>query len=190
MIGFAVLILILSAFIVHEVNPLYRIFSGKIQSNGMDLTSGITLFGIFIFEMLIFGVLTAVPIFMSAWNRGAYDTVNGAKETALEFLLIAVKFCGLHVLLQLSGFYKYIYNRPDYLEERGLHKVPVKDLVNKIKGLFAKEKIEECFTNNNCNNYLEEQMKNIDDLTTEHLKGKGYSSETSAKKTSNENKAK
>lgn len=59
---------------------------------------------VFVVEMLLFGVISAVPIFFMASNRGVLSS-----DTTKEFLLIVVKFSLLHVLLQLSGFYTYIF---------------------------------------------------------------------------------
>ncbi len=59
---------------------------------------------IFIVEMLLFGIISAVPIFLMASNR---DVLSG--NTFKEFILIVIKFSLLHCLLQLSGFYSYIF---------------------------------------------------------------------------------
>lgn len=64
-------------------------------------TSSLLVFGV---EMLLFGVISAVPVFFMASNRGVLSS-----DTTKEFLLIVVKFSLLHVLLQLSGFYTYIF---------------------------------------------------------------------------------
>ena len=55
-------------------------------------------------EMILFGVISAVPIFFMASNRGV---LSG--NTTKEFLLIVLKFSLLHCLLQLSGFYRYLF---------------------------------------------------------------------------------
>jgi len=64
-------------------------------------TSSLLVFGV---EMILFGVISAVPIFFMASNRGVLSS-----DTTKEFLLIVVKFSLLHVLLQLSGFYTYLF---------------------------------------------------------------------------------
>ena len=55
-------------------------------------------------EMILFGVISAVPIFFMASNRGVLSS-----NTTKEFLLIVVKFSLLHALLQLSGFYTFLF---------------------------------------------------------------------------------
>lgn len=64
-------------------------------------TSSLLVFGV---EMILFGVISAVPIFFMASNRDVLSS-----DTTKEFLLIVVKFSLLHVLLQLSGFYTYLF---------------------------------------------------------------------------------
>lgn len=61
-------------------------------------------YALFIIEMLLFGVISAVPVFFMASNRDVLST-----NTTKEFLLIVVKFSILHCLLQLSGFYTYLF---------------------------------------------------------------------------------
>jgi hypothetical protein len=59
---------------------------------------------VFIIEMLLFGIISAVPIFFMASNR---NVLSG--DTTKEFIIIVFKFSLLHSLLQLSGFYKYLF---------------------------------------------------------------------------------
>jgi len=54
--------------------------------------------------MILFGVISAVPVFFMASNRGVLS-----KNTTKEFLLIVLKFSLLHCVLQLSGFYRYLF---------------------------------------------------------------------------------
>ena len=61
-------------------------------------------YAVFFVEMILFGVMSAVPIFFMASNREALST-----HTTKEFLLIVLKFAALHCLLQASGFYTYIF---------------------------------------------------------------------------------
>lgn len=69
--------------------------------NRFENTSSLLVFGV---EMILFGVISAVPIFFMASNRGVLSS-----DTTKEFLLIVVKFSLLHVMLQLSGFYTYLF---------------------------------------------------------------------------------
>lgn len=57
--------------------------------------------GLFFVEMILFGCISAVAIYLMAWNRGRLD----ATGTTDEFGLIASKFALLHIILQMSGFY-------------------------------------------------------------------------------------
>jgi riboflavin transporter FmnP len=59
------------------------------------------MFGI---EMILFGVISAVPIYFMAFNRDALSA-----HTTKEFLMITVKFAVLHCVLQASGFYRYMF---------------------------------------------------------------------------------
>ena len=89
--------LLFSAFCVKDFSPVYSKF-GNITSNGT--------LAIFLTEMLLFGIISAVPIFFMASNR---DELS--KNTAKEFGLIVVKFVILHCVLQVSGFYRHMFNK-------------------------------------------------------------------------------
>lgn len=88
----SMLCLIFAAVFVKDFSPSYIRFTGINQSI------------VFFIEMLIFGVISAVPIFFMASNRKALSS-----STWKEFGLITVKFAALHCLLQASGFYTYIF---------------------------------------------------------------------------------
>jgi len=81
-----------SAFMVKDFRPSYI----KMKN--------INPYIIFFVEALLFGVISAVPIFFMASNRGALS-----KNIVKEFLLIVLKFSTLHCILQSSGFYAYIF---------------------------------------------------------------------------------
>ena len=61
-------------------------------------------YSIFVVEMLLFGIISAVPVFFMASNRGALSN-----HTVKEFSLIVLKFAALHCILQASGFYTYMF---------------------------------------------------------------------------------
>lgn len=88
----SVFTLFFSTAFVRDTSPNYSRFQD---------TSSLLVFGV---EMLLFGVISAVPVFFMASNRNALSS-----DTTKEFLLIVVKFSLLHILLQLSGFYTYIF---------------------------------------------------------------------------------
>lgn len=67
--------------------------------------SGINKWVIFFFETLLFGAISAVPIYFVASNRKDLDP----KKTSIEFLLITAKFMLLHIVLQFSGFYNHFF---------------------------------------------------------------------------------
>lgn len=77
---------------VRDVSPDYI----SLQSLSPYLIFGV--------ETILFGVISAVPVFFMAHNRGV---LSG--NTTKEFLLIVLKFSLLHCLLQLSGFYRYLF---------------------------------------------------------------------------------
>ena len=77
---------------VRDVSPDYI----NLQSLSPYLVFGV--------EMILFGVISAVPVFFMASNRGVLSS-----NTTKEFLLIVLKFSLLHCVLQLSGFYRYLF---------------------------------------------------------------------------------
>jgi hypothetical protein len=54
----------------------------------------------FLVEVCLMSVMTAIPIVLISWNRGGH-----ALELMIEVGVISGKFGGLHILLELCGFY-------------------------------------------------------------------------------------
>lgn len=84
--------LLFATAFVRDISPDYV----SLQSLSPYLVFGV--------EMILFGVISAVPVFFMASNRGV---LSG--NTTKEFLLIVLKFSLLHCLLQISGFYRYLF---------------------------------------------------------------------------------
>ena len=59
---------------------------------------------LFSLETLLFSFGTGSIIFLMAYGRGDLSIM-----TVLEFFLVAIKFGVLHILLQFSGFYSYVF---------------------------------------------------------------------------------
>ena len=59
---------------------------------------------LFTLETLLFSLGTASIIFLMSYGRGALNIM-----TLVEFLIVALKFGVLHILLQFSGFYSYAF---------------------------------------------------------------------------------
>jgi uncharacterized SAM-binding protein YcdF (DUF218 family) len=59
---------------------------------------------LFTLETLLFSLGTGSIIFLMAYGRGALTAM-----TTVEFLVVSVKFGVLHILLQFSGFYTYVF---------------------------------------------------------------------------------
>ena len=62
---------------------------------------------LFTIETLLFSLGCAAVIFLMAYGRGDITLV-----TVLEFFVVALKFGVLHILLQFSGFYSYVFEYP------------------------------------------------------------------------------
>ena len=60
---------------------------------------------LFTLETLLFSFGCGSLIFLMAYGRGDLNIM-----TVVEFLVVAIKFCVLHILLQFSGFYSYVFN--------------------------------------------------------------------------------
>ena len=60
---------------------------------------------LFTLETLLFSVGCAAVVFLMAYGRGDLSLA-----TIIEFVVIAVKFGLLHILLQFSGFYSYAFS--------------------------------------------------------------------------------
>ena len=85
--------LIFSTFFVMNTTPTYT------------RTGGMSTLLVFLIEMILFGVISAVPIFLMAKNRDDLSV-----KTTAEFFIIFGKFICLHCLLQISGFYNNAFN--------------------------------------------------------------------------------
>lgn len=85
--------LIFSTFFVMNTTPIYT------QTGGMP-----TLF-VFLIEMILFGLISAGPIFLMSRDRDDLSV-----KTTAEFFVIFGKFIFLHCLLQISGFYHHAFN--------------------------------------------------------------------------------
>jgi len=60
---------------------------------------------LFTLETLLFSLGTGSIIFLMAYGRGDLSAM-----TSVEFLVVAIKFGVLHILLQFSGFYSYAFS--------------------------------------------------------------------------------
>lgn len=85
--------LFFASLLVHDYQPKYI----RLQN--------VPTFIVFVMEMVLFGAISAVPIYLMAHNRDRLDP----KHTSIEFGLITAKFALLHCILQLSGFYTYTF---------------------------------------------------------------------------------
>jgi len=86
--------LLFSAFCVKDFSPVYTHFAN------------LGPYAVFFVEMLLFGVISAVPIFFMASNRKVLS-----KSTTKEFFLIVAKFAALHCVLQVSGLYRHMFTK-------------------------------------------------------------------------------
>jgi hypothetical protein len=60
----------------------------------------------FVVETLVVAVAGACPVYIVAYNRGEIPD----DKTSIEFAVLALKFAGVHIGLQLGGFYSHIFN--------------------------------------------------------------------------------
>jgi hypothetical protein len=60
---------------------------------------------LFTLETLLFSIGCAMITFLMAWGR----TKTISKTTIIQFIVVALKFGLLHILLQFSGFYTYAF---------------------------------------------------------------------------------
>jgi len=97
-------IVLLTIFVVSIFSLFFATAFVRDVSPNYTTSSSIPTYAVFIMEMLLFGVISAVPVFFMASNRKVLSS-----NTTKEFLLIVVKFSVLHCLLQLSGFYNYLF---------------------------------------------------------------------------------
>ncbi len=67
--------------------------------------------GSFTIETIIFGLTNSVPLLLIAYNREknkpTEEIKSGMKHNLLETLILFVKMCLLHIVLQAGGFYKH-----------------------------------------------------------------------------------
>jgi len=59
----------------------------------------------FTLETLLFSIGTGVIVFLMAYGRN-----NLGISTLYQFIILTLKFGLLHILLQFSGFYSYVFN--------------------------------------------------------------------------------
>jgi hypothetical protein len=85
--------MIFSSLLIRNTSPDYKFNFGI--GNGL----------VFLGESVLFGILSAFPIFIIAQDHGDYDK----KEVNKEFGIMVAKFTLIHILLQLSGFYARIF---------------------------------------------------------------------------------
>ena len=100
--------LLFSSFFVMNLSPDYVHLTG--------LPTGV----LFFIEMLLFGFISAIPIFIVSYNRKKYENDKEnekqidppvfTKTTIIEFFVIIIKFALLHCLLQISGLYKSVFH--------------------------------------------------------------------------------
>jgi len=95
--GSALICMLVAAFFVQDLKPSY------VRLPGMNP------YVVFAVEMLLFGVMSAVPIYFMAANRNALSA-----HTTKEFFMITLKFCAMHCILQASGFYTYLFTGAHY----------------------------------------------------------------------------
>ena len=100
--------LLFSSFFVMNLSPDYVHLT--------TLPTGV----LFFLEMLLFGFISAIPIFIVSYNRKKYENDKEnekqidppvfTKTTIIEFFVIVLKFALLHCLLQISGLYKSVFH--------------------------------------------------------------------------------
>ena len=99
--GSALICMLVAAFFVRDLKPAYV------------RLPGVNPYIVFVVEMLLFGLISAVPIYLMAANRKALSA-----HTTVEFLMITLKFCAMHCVLQASGFYTYLFSGTHYAGEK------------------------------------------------------------------------
>jgi hypothetical protein len=60
----------------------------------------------FVLETLVVGIVSACPVYLISYNRGKIPD----DRTTIEFIILALKFAGVHIGLQLGGFYSHVFN--------------------------------------------------------------------------------
>jgi hypothetical protein len=101
--GVSLLLIVIGTCFVRDTSNPYVRFTDFIKKTtyGSYSLGGI---GIFLLEALLFGVMSAVPVYFIASNRGGIN-----HETSVEFGLIILKFSIVHAVLQFSGLYSTMF---------------------------------------------------------------------------------
>jgi hypothetical protein len=60
----------------------------------------------FIIETILMGLLPSLAVMYVMWAR----TKKITQSNNIELLVLAAKFAALHILLQLSGYYRYVFS--------------------------------------------------------------------------------
>lgn len=94
-IGVVILMIFIAIFFIHDSDLQYNKFKGKKR------------WFVFFIESLLFGAMSAVPIYFIAKNRESLDP----KKTSGEFLIITFKFMLINMALQFSGFYNHFFRK-------------------------------------------------------------------------------
>lgn len=89
---------------------LFLIITGIIALVGLSVvikdTEFITKYPIkFTMELILMGILPAVAMLFVIYSRTGTITTNDN----IELMVLVAKFAGLHILLQVSGFYRYVF---------------------------------------------------------------------------------
>ena len=89
---------------------LFLIITGIIALVGLSVvikdTEFITKYPIkFTMELILMGILPAVAMLFVIYSRTGTITTNDN----IELMVLVAKFAGLHILLQISGFYRYVF---------------------------------------------------------------------------------
>ena len=89
---------------------LFLVITGIIALVGLSVvikdTEFITKYPIkFMMELILMGILPALALMFVIYSRTGKIT----STDNIELILLALKFAGLHVLLQTCGFYRYMF---------------------------------------------------------------------------------
>ena len=87
LVGIALLFMVVSSGFIHDLSPEYTI-------------DYIPKFIIFIIEMLLYGVISAAPIFLAQYNRNEFSS-----KTTKDFLMQTLKCSAFFIFLQVSGLW-------------------------------------------------------------------------------------
>ena len=99
--------LILLIIVGYLIYQSYLVRNFKIKAYGNNFLS------LFSIETIIFGLGNAVPLLLIAHNREknnpGYTFQKHLKKNLIETILVFVKMCALHVVLQASSFYPHTF---------------------------------------------------------------------------------